>query len=518
MHVGPSQYGFSLVEVMVAMSVLAIAFSALLAALLGGIAAAKTQQDRQSATQLGAEVLERLQVVDWNVLGHYDADFAGGVPALNGGESVVELPAVSPRPADAPLPSTTKTVGNVAFSITTWVTWSGSSAAAPNTGTTYAAKRIETELTWTTRGEPRTFSTSALRAPTNDEMAPPSGVVGAVLPAVALTDVLVQSNQTLNASSQLTAALTLSATTASTADAVAARYVRADSSIQMVDLVPDATFRFWSATVPALTGPFSPGTLVVSFTASRTGGSSATADGTVQLAAAAASPAFSITASQVLSAVEPHTLNSAFATTAVLTFTATTSSSATGVTATYAKSDGTKPVVTLTSSNGGLSWSGSLPVGTGPLTAGTNAVTLAATAPSGSATSAASFVVAAPTVGAIGISQPVATPTLCEGKNSNAGKTTRAHLLRVNVQNADATDPVVFAFSTGTTTTWTATDTTGTSAGPAGFTYEVTVPTGTAVPSAGDQAVRITASRAADSSSSVGNFVLTVSHPNNGQC
>lgn len=505
--------GFSLVEVTVAMVIVMVVFAALLAALLTGIASAKTEQDRAAANQLAADMVENLRVTDWKKLGFYSTDFAT-FPALHDGESVVVAegtPAAERSDDPAPPPTQQVTVNKLAYDVTTWVTWAGSSAAAPNTGSTYAAKRIAVSVSWVSTGSTRTVTTTGLRTPTGKEMAPPVAGGGSASP-VTVAGPSVTAAQTLTSSFGLSAALSVAIETPSTADYVKLTWLQGGTE-QSIELLPDATRKYWSKPSDQLlagAGPFTAGTFTFTFTAGRFSGETQSATSSVVFTAPGGASGFVISSSAVTSAIDPqaHVLDSSYRTTSVLTVAASTSDSVDSVTATYTLSGGAQVSLPLTGS-GGTSWTATLPVGTGPFTAGSNTFQLSAKKGLATAAAAPAVVLSSPALGAIAVTQPSATPGFCEGPKRGDGLLADASELKTTVKNVNGSDTVTFEILNGAAAPLQAGS--GVSAGSAGFTFKVVVPQGTPVTETGGQAVRITVSRA-DGATQVSNWTVPVQH------
>ncbi len=182
-----------------AIIVLAIAFSALAAALVSGMVATSRASQLTEAKQIAAKQIETLHSVKWALLGLYKDETGAAWSDLHNGESVVKLADTAPatRPADVPRNVTTVTGhGGKQYTVTTWVTWAGSSAATPNDGTTYAKKRLWVQVSYTPRGSAaKTVQVEDFRAPTPLEMQPPSSA--AVVPVTLANPVFTPSGQQL---------------------------------------------------------------------------------------------------------------------------------------------------------------------------------------------------------------------------------------------------------------------------------------------------------------------------------
>ena len=254
--------GLSLVEMLVALVVTSIAFTALAAAMLTGVRSAQASSVVTASNQVASEQIERLRGVDWSLLGHY-ADEAGWGSGYYGGENLVKVADTtpSPRPAEVPyLAAQNVSVGNVTYAVTTRVTWAGSSVSTPNDGTTYAPKRITVTVTSVFKGQTRTVHQTAIRTPNAKEMRPP--LYAAAVP-ISITSSSVSPAQTLGSGGELSQELVLLATTSVAAQDVTATYTLSTGDTATVALTPDATAKLWTVKLPVGTGPFTPGTAVV---------------------------------------------------------------------------------------------------------------------------------------------------------------------------------------------------------------------------------------------------------------
>jgi len=496
--------GISLVEMLVALVVTSIAFTALAAAILTGVRSAQTATVVTGGNQLASEQVERLRAIDWSLLGHY-ADEPGWGSGYYGGENLVKVAATtpSPRPVEVPyLAAQTVTIKNVAYSVTTRVTWAGSSVGTPNTGATYASKRITVTVTSNFRGQTRTSTQTALRTPNAKEMKPPSAA-GAT--PISITASSVSPNQPLGPNGELTEELILLASTSVVAQDVTATYTLATGATATAALTPDATAKQWTIRLPVGTGPFTPGTAVFTYTATHASGSTTTATAQVQFTAYSGSfslnnPNASTTYSQL--AVD-YTLA------APITVSVTTSDPATAVTGTYPLSSGSNGTLTLT--GGPTNWTGSIPIGAGPITAGNLTITLSATSVGGStATATAAVVLQAPSLGAIEIVGLTASPNLCTD-NKAPFLTHRSSTLTAEVKNVSATTGTV-TIKVGSATPVTATAV-GAVGGSGGQLFRITVPAGYDIPTA-PVTIQVVATRTADSATQTRDFPVAVSRKN----
>lgn len=426
----------TLVEVMVALVIVTITMTALLATLITGVKAGRVAEGRARANQIAADELERLRYIDWDELGFYTSDF-GTFPVFHDGESVVSLGALPPvGRGDAPLPIRTVTVDSRDYTVETWVTWEGSSSSTPNDGTKYAAKRISITVSYDEQDQTRFVSSEGLRAPLPTEMKPPAGASGVVQP-VTLSVPAVQYDQPLTADGKLTQDLLLSVMADTGADAVEVSYVDAAGLTQTVELSADATGTHWTAVMSAGTGTFTAGTHVFSFVGTRAGAESATSQATVTFTGGAPG---AVTISEA-TALPIQILDRAYHLTEPLTISAATSASVTAVTASFTLNTGAALTVDLQRS--GTTWTTVLEPGTGPFKPGNVVFTLLATAPVGTANTTATVTLTAPYAGAPAVGKTMtAVPSICVTKDERT--THRESILSVTVANVSANDDVQF--------------------------------------------------------------------------
>ena len=271
--------GFTLIEVMAAIIVLAIAFSALAAALVSGMVATSRATQATEAKQIAAQRIESLHSVKWALLGLYKDETGAAWSDLHNGESVVKLADTTPapRPADVPaqrgrgqrsrwqavhghhLGDLGRLVGGV----------------ARTTGTTYAKKRLWVQVSYKPRGSAtKTVKVEDFRAPTPLEMQPPSSA--AVVPVVLSNPVFTPSGQQLTATGMLPAAENILVDTTTVATDVTVVVTASDGTPFTVALTGDATQKHWTGTIPAGAGPFAAGALQARFTAHNSQGVEAT--------------------------------------------------------------------------------------------------------------------------------------------------------------------------------------------------------------------------------------------------
>jgi type II secretory pathway pseudopilin PulG len=487
-----------LVEVMVAIVVLAIAFSALAAALVSGLVATSRASQATEAKQIAAKQIEALHSVKWQLLGLYkDETGAAWGTGLWNGESVVKLADSAPatRPPDVPRNVITVTGhGGKVYTVTTWVTWAGSSAATPNDGTTYAKKRLWVQVSYKPRGTPtRTVRLEDYRAPTPLEMRPPSTSPVTLIALSAPT--FTPTGQQLTAAGTLAFAESILVVTTTVGSDVTATVLRQDGSPQSIALTGDATQKHWTGTIPAGSGPFNPGALSVSLVAHNASGIEATTTGTINLTSLVPTP-FQLTSpvstpvNQVLNA--DNTLSQA------ITVTVSSTTTASGVNLQWKLADGTVSGSKVMTASGS-SWTYTIPAGTGPFVPGNVLFTMTGTPSSGGATASTTSTVtlAATSLGSIAIADVSWTPSVCVDQSPYPMH--RATTFTIEVKNVAATDTVKASFqSLGYFPTVVSNGVKGPNGG---YLFKVTLASGTRVPPPSFDFF-VTAHRAADNTDS----------------
>lgn len=508
--------GLSLVEMVVALVVIGITLAALATALVAGMVAANTAEIRTRAVQLAAKYVEADQSVNWKFLGHRSTD----IPAQQfyNGESLVRLGAdvdastVTDIPQSGPV---SVSYAGTQFSVSTYVTWAGSSVSAPNNGSIYAAKKITIVITWAPRDGSHSLTTVAMRAPSRAEMAPP---LNATTP-ISISSGTANPAQTLDATGKTSLPVVLTAVTTQAATNVVATYSLADGSQQQVALVGDAPMTTWAATVPVGTGPFAAGTLSITFTATAASGTQVTYAATLKLTAYVAptlqlsSPAVVIGSGAPSDAVL-QTGAGGYVTAKSMKVSVLTNTAPQSITASFPLSGGTQSTP-VTLAWDGTAYSYTFAAGTGPLAAGNLIVTFTGTPAGGGTpvTTTASVTLTAPSLGAITVSAitagsyaaPGTTPTwpwsnsICVNSKTSPATTYQAGpTLYIMVKNIASTDVVSLELtniSAGGAGPYTATYV---KSDANGMTFKVALPSSLIIQSAATLNVKVNVWRAAD--------------------
>jgi prepilin-type N-terminal cleavage/methylation domain-containing protein len=144
--------GFTLIELTVAMSLLAIVMIGFAGAVYGGMGAWAASRQRSAFVEIASAELETLRAVPYDVLGvntTKDTNWATAYPSnQRGGRDVVNVTSVDTT-AQAPYSVTTVTSSPVKgitlpYTVRRWVTWTDTAG-----GSTHVIKRLEVEVDWT---------------------------------------------------------------------------------------------------------------------------------------------------------------------------------------------------------------------------------------------------------------------------------------------------------------------------------------------------------------------------------
>ncbi len=168
----------SLVEMSVALFIIAITLAALGATLLGSLVAVDSNESRVRATALGNELVEDLVGLPWLKAALYTGEAAAAETAspaglgLNAtatfeGKELVRLADASPRDAQVPLARETNLIRNgKSFDVRRYVLW-GDDAGTPASTRDY--KNFVVTVTWSERGQLKQVRSEAVRSPTPEE-------------------------------------------------------------------------------------------------------------------------------------------------------------------------------------------------------------------------------------------------------------------------------------------------------------------------------------------------------------
>ncbi|MDP9406285.1 MAG: type II secretion system GspH family protein [Actinomycetota bacterium] len=272
--------GISLVEMIVAIGLVAVVLLALMSSTITALAAIRGNERQVRATALVNEILENLQALDFERAGLYDAEVAshfGPTTTEFEGEDLVILPDEATRDALIPYPAGLAAGGaavnpvkrdGVAYDVETVITWVDE--ASDGVGPADAdgpkdIKRFVAMVTWQHNGGPRTLRTEALRAPTPDDKRLTTVIEPDRIPITDPPD-----GRNVNA-------FTVRAFTRERASSVTLRFPLRGGGTFTVGMAPSADRRTWTYTVNAGAHQFANGEALFNFTAVEVDGDTVTA-------------------------------------------------------------------------------------------------------------------------------------------------------------------------------------------------------------------------------------------------
>lgn len=245
--------GISLVEMMVALSILGVVLSASAGAFTTALTSVQQAESRTKATALANEELENLRALPWDDVGFYENDsFPGAAPA-----DTVFLGTHRPSGARAPVPSETLPPRDgVVFDVTRSIIWVDDTRVA---GARY--KELTIEVAWRDRELPRRITVASLRSPSPDEQDTSDFVLSLldVSPQVAY----INADGTLDSTANATLRLTV--LTSSAADFVRATYQ--ERTTETVRSLGSSDNKNWATDVTS--GRFRNGDVLFTFVATR---------------------------------------------------------------------------------------------------------------------------------------------------------------------------------------------------------------------------------------------------------
>ena len=378
---GPSDddQGFSLVEMIVAITIFLIVSVGLLGAIMGGLRSTVASEQRTRANEVAMQVIEGLRAVPWQNVGYYKDEYnafvaqpGNGSPPYSESPVFIGATLVGTRPPDAPAlgprPVTVGPVGaRITYQVTTWISWVG----AANDGTKYAAKRVSTDVTWTAQGKAHALHAEGIRAPVASEMTPDGTAPAArILTATISPDANIATptvvEHNVSAGQKTTTVLNFGLTTDIAAASATVLYTLAGSSTPTtISLTGSNGGKTWTLTtpLPVGSGPFDVAA-PVPFLFSTTTATGET-DAVTRYVTFVLPPA--VQDFLVESAVTPTgmQLNSSNKTPAGLSFSVTFNRAAASAVVRYSTTSGPATDVVLTASPNRKTWTGTLAAGAG---------------------------------------------------------------------------------------------------------------------------------------------------------
>lgn len=181
------QAGLGLVEMMVAIMIIGLVFTAMAGSLTTSLRSIHRDQTRVQATAVGNELLEELQGLPFRLAAFYSDEATDEFGSLtHDGEAIAVIPPESPRdprvPSPGPRDLTRDGRSFVAETMITWVDDPADGEGSADADDTTDYKRFVVDLTWQERGRTRTATVEALRAPTASEQPLGTGIDPDIVP------------------------------------------------------------------------------------------------------------------------------------------------------------------------------------------------------------------------------------------------------------------------------------------------------------------------------------------------
>jgi len=169
-----NEQGFTLVEMMVAILLLAIIFSAMVSVIITSLTSMQREEQRVRATQLAQEELERIRAIEWDcaAIDSSDPDYSS---TYGGNTTVVLDPVECGDTSIAPDPSpTVRAVDGIDYTVTRNVYWiddpADGTADAGTDSDPQDYKEFRVDIAWTFRGEAYAYANTSTRVPTIEEV------------------------------------------------------------------------------------------------------------------------------------------------------------------------------------------------------------------------------------------------------------------------------------------------------------------------------------------------------------
>lgn len=156
--------GFSLVEVLIGAVVSLLALAGLAQTLMATAASQGSSERSVTASQFAAQEIEKIQAMQWELVGLYTADGPPSSVVVDGvSKPTVQLAGSPPASGYRPLPTQSVRVQGTTYTLTTAIVWDDS-AVHPPVAPDGSRKRILVDVTWATRGTTRRVTAASLRA------------------------------------------------------------------------------------------------------------------------------------------------------------------------------------------------------------------------------------------------------------------------------------------------------------------------------------------------------------------
>lgn len=161
--------GMSLVEMLIALFILAIALMALASGILASLTSIGNDERRVRATQLANQTVEDLRGMAWDDVGFYSDD-PGYTATVDGQETVTLGSSRAGAPGPLPGPQSVTRDG-IPFTVTTNITWKDDDTeVGPGGYEPTQLKAFHVVVAWSDRDTPRSFESRGTRSPSVDEV------------------------------------------------------------------------------------------------------------------------------------------------------------------------------------------------------------------------------------------------------------------------------------------------------------------------------------------------------------
>lgn len=156
--------GFSLIEVVIGALIAVLALAGLAQTLIAASSSQGSSERSVSASQLAAQEIEKIQALNWTVVGLYAADGAPVNATVDGvSHPTVRFTTTPPATGYRPLPTQSVTVQGTTYTVATSIVWDDS-AVHPPVSPSGSRKRILVDVSWNNRGSILHVVAATLRA------------------------------------------------------------------------------------------------------------------------------------------------------------------------------------------------------------------------------------------------------------------------------------------------------------------------------------------------------------------
>lgn len=415
--------GITLIEMLVALLIMAVVFAALAAFLITSIAAQNSNELRTQAVQLAQQSVEEGRALPWELTGFYADDAAASSCGTGDGPGVSLAVPASPAPKSTRVPTAgnkTVVVNGTTYTRTVCYRWiddpgDNNGAGVDADGNTKDVKRIEVTLTWSVNGQARTYTATGLRAPTAAEVAPKVPGSASLFGILSVTPPPSTANSAgIDNDGLLTAPLTFTATTTTGVSIVQLRWTDANGTPKVRTLTSGASTTSWTTTLNAGDGPFAPLLTTFYFAAN-----SPTGEVSNQTTAVAFSTTPGSLTIDELKATPPS-VDVSYSGMSATAFTVTAKTNEAITSAVLRYPNRTGALVTILMAVSGQQASYTFPVSSGPFADAATAMTVSVNGSGGTATSSTNVTFVPPAIPKVEILSATTAPSLCVAINDGS--------------------------------------------------------------------------------------------------